>query len=235
MREKKDSISVILTVWKRDNLERQLEAICKQTANIDEIYVFQNENHVDIENLKQKYNFKHVHSKNTNFKFHGRFTLPLLFDTEYTAIFDDDTIPNKKWLEHCIETIKNKNCIVGANARKYNDDSFDPFVGNREPIKCDIVGHCWVFRTEWIHYMWREKPPTYENGEDIHFCSTCKIYGGIDCYYPAQKNEETDTWGDTQRHLGADEFATWRNFTNHDSLRYSLYEYWFQKGWNVEK
>ena len=93
------SISVILTVWKRDNLEEQLQAIKNQTADVSDIYVYQNESHVDIEYLKEKYEFKHIHSKDFNFKFHGRFTLPLLFDTEYTAIFDDDTVPNKKWLD----------------------------------------------------------------------------------------------------------------------------------------
>ena len=46
------SISVILTVWKRDNLEEQLQAIKNQTADVSDIYVYQNESHVDIEYLK---------------------------------------------------------------------------------------------------------------------------------------------------------------------------------------
>ena len=71
-------INVILTVWKRNNLEEQLEMISKQTADISDVYVYQNESHFDISHLKSKYNFKHVHSKDMNFKFHGRFTLPLL-------------------------------------------------------------------------------------------------------------------------------------------------------------
>lgn len=235
MEKNKEQVSVILTVWKRNNLERQLKAIYEQTANIEQIYVYQNENHIDISYLKDKYNFIHIHSKDKNFKFHGRFTLPLLFETEYTAIFDDDTIPNKRWIEHSTNLVKEKNCIVGANARKYYDSSFDPFVGNNEPLKCDIVGHCWVFKTAWIHYMWREKPPRYDNGEDIHFCATCQIYGNIECYYPSQRVSEPETWGDTQRELGTDKYATWRTFSNHDSTRYALYEYWIERGWNIEK
>ena len=77
-----EKINVILTVWKRNNLEEQLEAIQNQTADIDTVYVYQNESHVDISHLKSKYNFQHVHMKDTNFKFHGRFTLPLLFETK---------------------------------------------------------------------------------------------------------------------------------------------------------
>tara|TARA_R100001143_G_C3319019_1_gene113816 strand:- start:142 stop:849 length:708 start_codon:yes stop_codon:yes gene_type:complete len=227
-----NNVSVILTVWKRDTLEKQLIAINNQTANIDSIYVYQNESHIDIEHLKGKYTFKHIHSKDVNFKFHGRFTLPLLFDTKYTAIFDDDTIPNKKWLEHCINVCEAKNCIVGANGRKYHDTHFDPSHGNDSDVKCDIVGHCWFFKTEWVHYMWREKPPTYDNGEDIHFCATCKIYGNIDSYFPSQPMNNFDVWGDTQLHLGIDQHATWRK-QHHDDVRYSLYEYWMKKGWEI--
>ena len=48
-------INVILTVWKRNNLEKQLQAIQKQTADVGEIYVYQNEQHVNVDNLKEKY------------------------------------------------------------------------------------------------------------------------------------------------------------------------------------
>ena len=225
-------INVILTVWKRNNLELQLKAIQQQTANVNEIYVYQNESHVDIEHLKEKYKFNHIHSKDVNFKFHGRFTLPLLFDTEYTAIFDDDTIPNSKWLEHCKNLCDEKNCIVGANCRNYNRTGYGCGDGKTEHIKCDIVGHCWFFKTEWIHYMWRENPPTYDNGEDIHFCSSCKIHGNIDSYFPSQSPDEPEVWGDMLQNLGADEHATWRK-SNHDDFRWSLYDYWIDKGWET--
>ena len=226
------STSVIITVWKRNNLEEQLEAIQNQTADIDQIYIYQNESHVDIDHLKEKYDFNHIHSKDVNFKFHGRFTLPLLFKTEYTAIFDDDTIPNPNWLTHCIELCEEKNCIVGANCR--NRDGFGCGLCdgkfNYHPMKCDIVGHCWFFKTKWIHYMWREPAPTFENGEDIHFCASCKIHGGIDAYLPPQIYEEQDKWGDIKSNLGVDEHATWRK-SNHNRLRNSLYDYWIDKGW----
>ena len=227
-----DNINVILTVWKRDNLKVQLDAIQNQTANINEIYVYQNESHVDINYLKKDYKFNHVHSVDVNFKFHGRFTLPLLFNTKYTAIFDDDTIPNPEWLSHCKKLCDEKNCIVGANCRNYNRDAFGCGDGNIDPIKCDIVGHCWFFKTNWIHYMWREKPPTYDNGEDIHFCSCCKIHGNIDSYFPDQPINKPEIWGDVFQGLGSDEHATWRK-PNHDDFRWSLYEYWMEKGWET--
>ena len=41
-----DKITVILTVWKRNNLEEQLKSILNQTADLADIYVYQNESHV---------------------------------------------------------------------------------------------------------------------------------------------------------------------------------------------
>ena len=230
-----DKINVILTVWKRHNLEEQLEAIFNQTADIDTVYVYQNESHVDITHLKSKYDFQHVHMRDTNFKFHGRFTLPLLFETKYTAIFDDDTIPNKGWLQHCKNLCDEKNCIVGANCRNYNGKGSCGLcdgILNTEPVKCDIVGHCWFFKTEWIHHMWREQAFTFENGEDIHFCAACQIYGGIDSYLPSQTQTDVDNWGDTKPMLGTDEIATWRK-PEHNSTRDQLYRHWISKGWKT--
>ena len=231
-----DKITVILTVWKRHNLEDQLIAIQNQTADIDQIYVYQNESHVDISHLKDRYNFKHVHSKDMNFKFHGRFALPLLFETKYTAIFDDDTIPNKGWLQHCKNLCDNKNCIVGANCRNNDGTGYGLCDGtlNDEPIKCDIVGHCWFFKTEWIHHMWREPAFTFDNGEDIHFCAACQIYGGIDSYLPTQTRIDIENWGDTKPILGSDNNATWRQ-PDHNSLRKDLYDYWVSKGWRIKQ
>jgi hypothetical protein len=232
-----DRITVVLTVWKRNNLEEQLEAIYNQTADLSDVYVYQNESHVDITHLKERYKFKHVHSKDMNFKFHGRFTLPLLFDTKYTAIFDDDTIPNEGWLQHCKNLCDQKNCIVGANCRNYNGRGSCGLcdgILNEEPVKCDIVGHCWFFKTEWIHHMWREQAYTFDNGEDIHFCAACQIHGGINSYLPSQTRTDIENWGDSKPTLGTDSVATWRK-PEHNSIRNELYGHWISKGWEVNK
>ena len=34
----------------------------------------------------------------------------------------------------------------------------------------------------WLYYMFSAKPYTYETGEDMHLCFTCKLYGNISCY-----------------------------------------------------
>ena len=74
------SISVLLTVYKRNRLTEQLAAIAAQSVTPAAVYVFQNENHVDIPmaSLIHKYRdepwpLHHIHSVTMNQKYHGRF------------------------------------------------------------------------------------------------------------------------------------------------------------------
>ena len=224
-------ISVILTVWKRDNFLQQANAIKNQTAKVDRIVVYQNENHVDLEQY-QDGSWEHIRSS-TNLKYHGRFTLPLLFTSEYTAIFDDDTIPAPKWLEHCITTSNDLNCIVGANGRNRSGRGSVGICdgrANEEPVRCDIVGHCWFFKTKWINYMWREPTVSFSTGEDIQFCASAKLYGNIDSFVPSQPIKQPEVWGDTNPLLGTDEHASWK-LPHHNPDREKLYDHYSKLGW----
>ncbi|CAG0897152.1 unnamed protein product, partial [Cyprideis torosa] len=90
------TITVILTGYKREPslLNKQITAVKKSTFKPDKIIFFQNEHHVDFTKvLEQHPDVKHVFSRNWNTKFHGRFTLALLADTEYVAVADDDIVP----------------------------------------------------------------------------------------------------------------------------------------------
>ena len=51
-------VAVLLTQWKRNNLKIQLEQIKKQTMKPDVIIVFQNENHINVDYLKDEYDLK---------------------------------------------------------------------------------------------------------------------------------------------------------------------------------
>jgi hypothetical protein len=126
-------LSVILTQYKRNTTESQLRAIFRQTAvqQIDRIVIVPNEEYVDLSFLNsidfsdEVYfggpEFKSrirdliqvVKSPKWNTKYFGRFALPLLFDTEFCAIFDDDTIPQPRFLEAALALSAKKNAIVG--------------------------------------------------------------------------------------------------------------------------
>jgi len=239
----KDEITTILSVWKRDHLQKQINHILNQTKKPYQIWIYQNESHFEInipDDVKQEYNISIIQSKDINFKFHARFALPLLCDTEYVAIFDDDTMPGNKWLENCIETSKRNNSIVLARGLTVLDgfeqqrDQCLKATGDGRPIESetevDLGGHCWFFKSEWCKYMWRDRPFTWNNGEDIHFSAACKIYGGIRSFVPKMPINDMSMWGDLELHLGTDEHATWRK-NNHSVLRGDTVKYWVEKGW----
>jgi len=239
-----NEVTVILTVWKRNNLQKQLNYILNQTKTPSQILVYQNESHLIVDiplDVKKKYNISLIQSQDINFKFHGRFVLPLLVDTEYTAIFDDDTMPGPRWLENCLETSKRNNCIVGANGRTLKPDfeeltaattyGFGDGASVEEELEVDFVGHCWFFKTEWCKNLWIDRPLSWDNGEDIHFAAACQIYNQIRCFVPKMPAQDKSVWGDLESQLGRDEHASWKRH-DHEKLRSDIIRYWCKKGWN---
>lgn len=232
-------LNAILTVWKRNNLEEQIEKVWAQSLKPNRVIIWQNESHIDIEPILKKFPFvEHVHCKDTNFKFHGRFTLPLLFDSNdvtHTAIFDDDTIPNPGWLNHAVNWCEKLNGLIGGNGRNYGGGGGGLCDGkyNNDPIRMDIIGHCWVFRTAWVRDMFREPTLSFDNGEDIHFCASNQIYGGRQAYLPPQPINQPSVWADTKWQYGNDQFRTCDQ-PNHGSLRQEICDYWIAKGWKPQ-
>jgi len=106
------TITAILTGYKRpDNLIMQVEALRNQTIPPDEIYLWYNEGgigKVKIDGIKTV-------DCNHNFKFHGRFALGQIAQTDHVAIFDDDSIPGNRWFESCLNHISNQNGIIGSS------------------------------------------------------------------------------------------------------------------------
>ena len=230
------SVSVILTAYKRDYFQEQIKAIKKQTIKPKTIYIWQNGNFINIDKYR-KMDVKLIKS-DVNFKFHGRFAFALLMQTQYVAIFDDDIIPGPKWLENCINLSKSKNCIVGANGRNYNSKSkkhvgiglTNKFDYLDKPCKVDLVGHCWFFKKEWLKYMWRQIPFSYDNGEDIHFCFCAKLFGNIDSYVAGQSKTNLNTKADIKNDQYAqDNHASWKK-SNHQKIRNYIAEEFIKIG-----
>ena len=98
-------ITVILNTYARtEYLPSQIEALKRQTVPIREIWIWSNQSHKPQYDLSP-YCDRWVVS-NHNWKFFGRFTLALMAETPYIALFDDDILPGPRWLENCLETIK---------------------------------------------------------------------------------------------------------------------------------
>ncbi len=239
-------IGVLLTQWKRNNLEYQLQSLYSQTLVPHYIVVFQNENHVNILPLKEKYNFIHVKS-DYNTKYFGRFAYFMSLPVDICMVMDDDIVPGINCVKNYVEQCLRKNAIIGGNGRigllsdKYtgtgphfeNCDRFTSSlthpkdVGAREGTKVDFVGHLWCFKKDWLYYMFGTKPFTYDTGEDMHLCFSCKVFGGIDSYVGEQKTND-DMCDIAFNQLAADEHASFR--TTKMSLRKAVEQYWIDKG-----
>ena len=226
-------VLVILSAYKRNYFREQIESIINQKdVNVKDVILWQNENHVDTDFLRD-YGVKIIKS-DANIKFHGRFTIPLLYDSiEYTAIFDDDTIPGKYWLKNAIRCVDKYNCIAGQNGRTYNWKTKRFICGGdngriNKDTKFDLVGHCWVFRTEIIRSLWRQKQISYVTGEDIQFCLSAKYHFNIDSYCVKQTTNEDS--GQLKVFYGGDKHASHISLgETHHILRSEIFEHWANK------
>mgnify|MGYP000950759047 FL=1 len=206
---------VVLTQYKRNHLEKQIQAINNQTIKPDYLVVFQNENHVDITGLKEKYEFIHIKS-DYNTKYFGRFATCFTFPVDICMVLDDDIIPGlnclKNHMDQCIEL----NSIIGGNGRigKNNPNksklTHPPDFGRRNNHHLvDFVGHLWCFKKEWLHYMFAIKPFTYDTGEDMHLCFSSKVLGNINSYTAKQCSSD-DMSDITNNKLVSDQYSSYK-------------------------
>lgn len=206
---------VVLTQWKRSHLERQLESIYNQTLKPDYIVVFQNESHVDISRLKQKYPFIHIHNTNYNTMYFGRFAACFSFPVDVCIVMDDDIMPGKECINTFVHECVRLNGIMGGNGRiadlnPKRSTLHSPPDGmlNSKSVLVDFVGHMWCFKKEWLHYMFTNPPHTYDTGEDIHLCFSAKMLGSINSYMCKQANN-LETVDVTKNGLATDEYSSY--------------------------
>lgn len=210
------SITAILTAYRRpDNMKLIVDAVRSQSKSPSEVWLWHNY-HEDSENLDyNSLNIDKYCKSNHNWKFFGRFAMATMVTTEYIAFFDDDTVPGIRWFENCLKSMTTKEGLYGSAGVILQGNSYNPHtrVGwpapNRYTTEVDLVGHTWFMRTEWIYHMWSEKPPTFENGEDI-FLSYMLQKHNIMTYCPPHINlsEYGSTLGNK---LGIDNKATSNN------------------------
>jgi hypothetical protein len=228
-------IGVLLTQWKRSHLESQLINIYNQTIKPDYIVVFQNENYIDITELKKKYNFIHVKS-DYNTKFFGRFAYFLTLPVDICIVMDDDIIPGTNCIQNYVQQCMIKNAIIGGNGRVgklspylTNQDERKnlPDIGIRRGLLADFVGHMWVFKKDWLYYMFSVKPYTYDTGEDMHLCFSSKLLGGINSYIGEHKTKN-DMSDIAMNKLCSDNVSSFK--TTNPEIRKNIERYWIEKG-----
>lgn len=240
-------ITVILNCYKRpEYLKEQIEAIENQTVKPKEIWIWYNnpEDREQIDLSKEFGEYKIITS-NHNFKFHGRFALGLLAQTEYVVFFDDDTIPGPRWFESCFDTLEQTGDAIIGTAGVLFTGTMDEFTYSRnakigwngshydEITKVDLVGHSWFLRKENLKYLFYEEPMTWDNGEDIQLSYLAYKYAGIETYVPPHPDNNEDLWGSkgkTGWDYGTDDNATWKTGSHFD-LRNEIVAYYKKDGW----
>jgi hypothetical protein len=212
-------ITVILNSYRRPyNLELQIKAIREQSKVPAEIWLWVNKHEDNVDFDYESLGIDKIFRNDYNWKFYGRFAAALLADTEFVAIFDDDTIPGNNWFDNCIKTMKSNEGILGTAGVTLNDSIYMHHnrcgwpSHNEETTRVDLVGHAWFFKREWLKYLWMEKPTTWDNGEDIQFSYLAQKYGNVQTYCPPHPpNDKSQHGSILGNELGIDNKATSTN------------------------
>ena len=202
-------IVVVLTVWKRNNLERQLIQVQNQSFLKNKktnVIIFQNSNHVYIDDIVNQWrkndNFSHnvditfVHSPIETGYF-GRFIIPLtssIRSDSYFIICDDDIVWGKKYFENMIRVV-NEGFLCTRNGRIITQSSKTIFQVHKKPrkgnqvcynedIEYDFGGHIWAGRISWLRNAWNHIPFTFQNCEDFWISAVLKTFYNISTKVP---------------------------------------------------
>ena len=240
-------ITVILNCYRRPhNLKMQIDAIKSQSIKPKQIWLWINHHEDNIGFDASELGVDKIFTNDHNWKFYGRFAAALLVDTEYIAIYDDDTVPGRLWHKNCLDTMETHEGILGSagiilNGNRYiQHDRCGWPTQNAEITEVDLVGHAWFFKREWLRYLWQEKPATWDNGEDIQFSFMCQIHGGIKTFCPPHPRNNKELHGSILgNELGIDDKATSTNgsVSHHEffSQRDACVHAGLDRGWETVK
>lgn len=199
-----NSITVVLNVYKRlDLLNRQIGSLMEQTVLPLEIFIWNNSGK-NLAKVQRQGVPVIVFDSEKNFGVWARFAVALNSKSSYIAVFDDDTIPGKKWFENCLNNIGDGNRLLGTRGLRFlSDKNYSPFESygwdnpNEYLVEVDIIGHAWFFERRLLTAFWGNYEDRYEDdycGEDIHLSfSIQKI--GCKSFVPPHKSDDMESWG----------------------------------------
>lgn len=158
-------VTVILTEFKRPYLEEQLQAIRASGPSL--VWLVRQDGPQALEHqhpVHMWHGIDRVILVSPNSGVWTRFFLALEAETEYVAIFDDDTIPGPGWLSYALEHAT-ATLVVGVGVVKgrpldhydwkldqrwgwpgWPEKGVSPYT-DHPVVDVDWGGHCWVMRT----------------------------------------------------------------------------------------
>jgi hypothetical protein len=245
-----NKITTVLNVYKRPQyLSRQIESIENQTIPSD-IWI-----DYTVPKGKQMWDLNFIAPNaqittriNQNFYHIGRFFYALNAQTEYVFICDDDILPGKNYLQHCINIIENEgDCVLTGYGLRFDRnipryqavETYGwhslPDNGFNESKEVDMAGHSWFMKKSTLLNITREIPYSYKNGEDLFFSYIVNKYAQIPIKVPPHNINDPHNWSCNYKlgwEMGNDEHATWR-LNDHLPIRNETIKYYLNKGWKL--
>ena len=200
---------VVLTVWKRNNLENQLIQVKRQSIikNMKvNLIVFQNSNHVDIRGIIDKWKKNKMMPENiiiTHIQspietgYYGRFLIPLTSQITNNASFiicDDDVVWGDRYFENMLRVV-GEGYLATRNGRIIDPISYESVskaydaikkyqICFDEDIEHDFGGHLWAGKIDWLRKAWTHIPISLENCEDFWISAVLKSFYNISTKTP---------------------------------------------------
>lgn len=175
-----EDLSVLLRLYRRDNIKKQIEII-KQYNNVVEIIGIQNllfRSHfpfvIEDELIKQSNNkitLIYVWCTNWNSVFFMSRLLPILSQAKYLMFLDDDQIWNPKYVPVLEEIIKSDNGkIVGIDGYAFRGRSQNTIKYKGEEYNYETTTVLYgtnFFQPQFEYYTWRYIIPYTLSGDDL--------------------------------------------------------------------
>ena len=197
-------IIIVLTVWRRNNLERQLIQVKNQSILKNKktnIIIFQNSYHIDIKDIVNRWNNSNSFSENVVLTYiqspietgyFGRFIIALtskVSSDSYFFICDDDIIWGNRYFENMLRVV-DEGSLATRNGRiitkdymetskAYNAMKKNMQVCFNEDIEYDFGGHIWAGRISWLRKAWNHIPVSIQNSEDFWISAVLKSFYNI--------------------------------------------------------
>eukprot|EP00727_Mastigamoeba_balamuthi_P000133 m51a1_g10116 hypothetical protein (870) ;mRNA; r:28985-31594 len=200
-------VVVVLTVWKRFNVDWQLELVSRQsvlrTARVA-VVVFQNGVHIDQGRMnatlakwraspqfrRHNVSVAHVHSA-IETGYYGRFLAPFLARTWPGArwvVCDDDVIWGDRYFENLLRVVDEGSLAVRVGRYVHVRPGEGEWLGwsaggvgtqvtFEEDVQYDFGGQVWAGRMDWLRLAWSTPPVSIMNGEDFWISAVLRPHG----------------------------------------------------------
>ena len=229
-----NSTGYILSQYRREYIDMQIQAIKQSSVPADDIIIYQNGIFKDYQSLLKKQRIEaHVWAINWQSPYFLRNLLPLLFRTSFHVIMDDDIIPGPETVRDLLTEIQRSNVPTGVGGRwidfsNYRASSFHfqcvDCTPKKYTHKVDFVIQVYARNVIQTKVFWRYEAYTQRNGEDIHG----SLSFTMECGRYARRPPMNGT--SAYKNFGHDSVATYLKPV-HGVLRPKIFRSWIMSGY----